>query len=642
MHSLDELQFYKNNKIYLVASSKDNIKAGKSKPKCDNPKVKKDFGWKKKHDGNWIEFTDAELLNAEGWLINLERSKIVDVDFDHPSAYAFQHLLPQDTFKIGKEIDGKIQTTHYYYRSEYARAKEYSLGLTEEESKTQKDISVETITNTLSLCHGAGRKYIQKIPPKQLDQQQTITLEKTISDIALLSGLKFRAPKVSGKSNDYYFKLSRVLGSQSKDIEWGTNILKELCIAHKGREKISDDTELWETYWEDEYKSMFEDAVNYIKENNETFDASFLLAHVNKYEPDVKHLPFLKSKPKSKKRMVGFNYTDFIMRKYSPLIYKINPILRHPSDNMIFGEEGKGKSWIAMQLCISLTTGTDFLHYKFNKDEKPLPCMYIDTELPGTDVQKRFDQLNADMFDSDPEKIGVCRDNLHIYSFVDQEDGDFNSYDTEEGREILEEEIKWFAKEKGQMPCVFIDNITNYTSGEFEEKEGSCWKGIILWEKKMRGLGVSFVKVHHATKAPYKKTASGSNFNSRNLDLSMHVQELDEANTIDTFEGLQCKVSFSKGRNVKGTKDGKPFIARLPLYSSRWQTSHRFFKNDNEKHIFTLLDAGERWNDKSDKKLERDKWKVDRSTYFNHKAMWEKLNNNNKEKQNGKQSKDNT
>ena len=109
----------------------------------------------KKHDGNWIEFTDAELLNAEGWLINLERSKIVDVDFDHPSAYAFQHLLPQDTFKIGKEIDGKIQTTHYYYRSEYARAKEYSLGLTEEESKTQKDISENTGQQKHNLSHNS-------------------------------------------------------------------------------------------------------------------------------------------------------------------------------------------------------------------------------------------------------------------------------------------------------------------------------------------------------------------------------------------------------------------------------------------------------------------------------------------------------
>ena len=74
----------------------------------ENGKFKTEFPWKKDpNTGEYITWSDEELLKAKRVGVNQEACDLLDIDCDTIEGSPFMSELP-DTLTIGKEVNGKV------------------------------------------------------------------------------------------------------------------------------------------------------------------------------------------------------------------------------------------------------------------------------------------------------------------------------------------------------------------------------------------------------------------------------------------------------------------------------------------------------------------------------------------------------
>ena len=72
-----------------------------------------DWSWKKDKDGNYITYSDEELLK-HNLGVNHEACDVVDTDFDCDESVEFEHLLPA-TLTVGSKYNGTEQIRKKIY-----------------------------------------------------------------------------------------------------------------------------------------------------------------------------------------------------------------------------------------------------------------------------------------------------------------------------------------------------------------------------------------------------------------------------------------------------------------------------------------------------------------------------------------------
>ena len=154
MISEQQLQQYKEWKLHLIPlkddTKKPEYKTIRVKQK-ENGKFKTEFPWKKDpNTGEYITWSDEELLEAKRLGINQEACGLIDIDCDALEGSQFMSEFP-DTFTIGKKVNG----------STYIRKKLYFYdGLTEHKSfgkDTEHGSVIENLAHTQSYCFGGDR-----------------------------------------------------------------------------------------------------------------------------------------------------------------------------------------------------------------------------------------------------------------------------------------------------------------------------------------------------------------------------------------------------------------------------------------------------------------------------------------------------
>lgn len=65
----------------------------------------------------------------------------------------------------------------------------------------------------------------------------------------------------------------------------------------------------------------------------------------------------------------------------------LQPIITAESLTQIYASRGVGKTFVAIGIAVALATNTSFLEWKAAKACK---VVYIDGEMPASDMQKRF------------------------------------------------------------------------------------------------------------------------------------------------------------------------------------------------------------------------------------------------------------
>jgi len=245
----------------------------------------------------------------------------------------------------------------------------------------------------------------------------------------------------------------------------------------------------------------------------------------------------------------------------------LEPILRERTVMQISGDYGAGKSMFGLYTAMCVANGWDFLDWKF-KASGPIPVLYVEGELPASDIQDRlltfadakgfndpnsgkklnyenFFQLTLDDLELNGHKYGF--DKLAISNEEDE---------AIKGRLKIENTLNKIKERLGKFPILFLDNISALTA--IDENKATDWSSLMMWLMNLKTRGIITVFFHHTGKST--GTASGSNMAQRLIDTHIILKKLPE-NYRFNMQGrnVQCSISFDKFRNFGG-EQAKSFL----------------------------------------------------------------------------------
>ncbi len=174
---------------------------------------------------------------------------------------------------------------------------------------------------------------------------------------------------------------------------------------------------------------------------------------------------------------VPVSWNDFSKIIFPPQKWKIKYLIPFQGFVIIAAPSGEKKTWIAMEMVHSITTGTPFLN---NPDFEVIGCnvLYIDQEMPKATFQERGKALGFDK-------------SIHETWLINQDSLNLNN---DENIEILFDFI-----EKKKIGIVFIDTLRAVAGGLKEEKAEEVRKFFNRF-KALKNKGVAVVFLDHCRK----------------------------------------------------------------------------------------------------------------------------------------------
>ncbi|MHA1575145.1 MAG: AAA family ATPase [Alphaproteobacteria bacterium] len=239
--------------------------------------------------------------------------------------------------------------------------------------------------------------------------------------------------------------------------------------------------------------------------------------------------------------IVGLSQTELLEMEIPPRKYLLENLISEKSLNMVFAERGIGKTWFAMTLAYTISTGGSFLKWQAMTSSKVL---YLDGEMPLKTIQERLRAISKN--NPQNENLKILSSDYHPFGLP--------RIATLEAEELFEEYIAW-------ADVIVLDNLaTLYPSTKQNDVEG--WLPIQEWLLSLRRRGKSALLVHHSGKNGQQR---GSSAKEDILDLSLMLKRPDDYNKKD---GAVFEVHFSKARGLFG-EDAEPFIASY--FNDKWQ-----------------------------------------------------------------------
>ena len=207
------------------------------------------------------------------------------------------------------------------------------------------------------------------------------------------------------------------------------------------------------------------------------------------------------------------------------------PWLKEDSINLLTGFRGTGKTWLALGLLDAVTKGEPFGPWECKKS---VPCLFLDGEMPASDIIERANALNLHSDRPNP---------LYIYS-----DALANSFGL--SRAHLANE-NWRTKMKSilmtkKVKLWVIDNLASLASG-LDENLKKDWDPINSWLLELRFAGITTAMLHHVNKLGSQR---GTSAREDNLDISLILKTPHDYTPED---GARFIVHFTKARIA--TKD---------------------------------------------------------------------------------------
>ena len=208
----------------------------------------------------------------------------------------------------------------------------------------------------------------------------------------------------------------------------------------------------------------------------------------------------------------------------------VNPWLTEQSIGLLTGWRGTGKTWAALSIALSITSGQPFGPWECSN---PAPVLYLDAEMPATDIKDRLKTLS----------YRDSHSSLYIYS---------DHFASEIGlRRAHLKDTKWQRDMKQvllerKIKLVILDNLASLASG-VDENSTREWSPINAFLLGLRFDGISSMLLHHTGKGGAQR---GTSAREDNLDYSIILKRpwdyLPE-------QGCRFVIHFSKSR--VGTKD---------------------------------------------------------------------------------------
>jgi len=542
-------------------------------------------------ESGYKKFHDQELLAAAAIGSNLEADRITAVDLDALDARIFDDQY-EETFTTYSKGKGVSQLL--YKLAEDVEPEHYSLPKKNSSALAEDGTILENISKTQSFLLGINKIISKDIPLKVLDKEAYKRLHKTNKKVYALSMLKRLYPPKETYREDFRLTLA---GTLHLETDWSDNekkqFVKTLCkaVGDKAVNKALEKLPRVKKNMERNIKNGKEATDHIWTTNNlaklcnrpgidgglDFIDA--IRSEKRQQELDNKDDADDTQDKIDRKGILEFsNLTEFSTTYYPPPKYIIEPLVTDQSITQIVGASGVGKTMFGLAIAGAIATANGLLDMP--SVGKPRPVVYIEGELPAADVQSRINgmidqikrQCNPDMF-----WVATLQQQLKKY------DGGYIPINTEQGLINIENTILAIKRRTGQMPVVFLDNISCLASG-MKENEADEWSPIINKFVKWKNLGSTVFYFHHLNKGG---GSSGSTMQDRTIDMVIRMAKPDHKQKIKTFDeqGVQAIVDFPKWRLHDNSKHAEPHM----LIMENWKWEKMPILKADEIEIIKLL-----------------------------------------------------
>ena len=219
-------------------------------------------------------------------------------------------------------------------------------------------------------------------------------------------------------------------------------------------------------------------------------------------------------------------FIDLPNMNISPKKKLITPWLTEKSISLISGWRGTGKTWFALSLLDAVSQGKPFGPWETGQ---PVPCLYLDGELPIEDIRERLNDLGADINN---------QNSPYIYS---------NDYESSRGYPKASLYSRaWCAEIKMILSSLniklwVIDNLASLAGG-LDENTKKDWDPINSWLLDLRFAGISTIMLQNTNKTGGQR---GTSAREDNIDTSIILEKPSDYKLSD---GCRFIVKFTKNR----------------------------------------------------------------------------------------------
>jgi DnaB-like helicase N terminal domain/AAA domain len=210
----------------------------------------------------------------------------------------------------------------------------------------------------------------------------------------------------------------------------------------------------------------------------------------------------------------------FPPRKPLVVINSFNtPVFTARSINQLFAKRGTGKSMLAMALAGVGSTGGELLNWKV---ENPMRTLYVDGELPDSQIQERMRELH-----SQEASIKLIT--------LDSTPGGIPSLATAQGQ-------AWLEKYLQDIEFLIIDSLASLAP--FATNDEELWIPFSSWLMRLRSRGLCILLLHQAGKLGLQR---GHSRGDDPLDVQIKLEPKDD----DDTDHLCCELTYEKFRGQR-------------------------------------------------------------------------------------------
>jgi len=240
--------------------------------------------------------------------------------------------------------------------------------------------------------------------------------------------------------------------------------------------------------------------------------------------------------------IAGISIDDLLALDLPPRTCLMEPWLPRSGLAQVYAYRGVGKTFFALNVAYAVATGGSFLGWNC---PTPKRVLYIDGEMPASDMQERLRSIRDDRTLNDKNFILITPD------FQDVVIPNLANHDSQQ-------ELTSFTNE---ADLIIVDNISTLCRTG-KENDSDQWTPVQRWALNMRSQGRSVLFVHHANKSGGQRGTSGRE------DVLDTVIALRKPKGSDPTEGANFEVHFEKNRGFSGN-GAQAFNASLEISNER-------------------------------------------------------------------------
>lgn len=233
-----------------------------------------------------------------------------------------------------------------------------------------------------------------------------------------------------------------------------------------------------------------------------------------------------------------------------------SPVINYGEVMMFYAPPGIGKTWLALYLAMSASSGSKWLKWQFEHEVKTL---YIDGEMGEVELADRLKSMAKSL--DVPVKVE------NFFTIYPERENKFETPNIS----LYENQKKYceFIKNE-QIKLVIIDNLSSCSSkisdrdNEFQE-----WARLKKWLVYLKMQGVSVVLVHHTNKGGEQQSGTSERERLINVNMFLSRSKLKMESIGTSFD-----IEFEKARSFYGDATKK---INIELQDDRGQTFVKWF-----------------------------------------------------------------